>query len=245
MLPTWKRYSRAYRQLTLHEMPKVDFQTEPGLFSQRLSATDYSGKPCLFLDRDGVLVEETHYLHRIEDVEFISGSAAGIARANSAGVAVVMVTNQAGIGRGYFGWQEFERVQAHIVGACDSMAAHYDMILACAYHGEGIPPYDREAHPWRKPAPGMLLEAARILGVDLKRSHVVGDTLADLAAGAQAGLPGGTLVLTGHGEREWSGGGEAAFARLESSGFKPRRAENAGQAIEDWLAGLNQGAGDE
>lgn len=226
-------------------MPQVDFGTEPGLFSQRLTATNCLGKPCLFLDRDGVLVEETHYLHRVEDVAMINGTAVGIAQANAAGVAVVMVTNQAGIGRGYYDWQQFERVQAHIGDACRSVGAHYDMILACAYHGEGIAPYDREAHPWRKPEPGMLLEAARVLGVDLQRSHVVGDTLADLTAGARAGLPGGTLVLTGHGEREWSAGGEAVFARLESCGFKPRRAPNARQAIEDWLVSLNPRAGDE
>jgi D-glycero-D-manno-heptose 1,7-bisphosphate phosphatase len=226
-------------------MPGLDFQREPGLFSQRLSATDYTGKPCLFLDRDGVLVEESHYLHRIEDVALISGAAEGIAKANAVGVAVVMVTNQAGIGRGYYGWQEFERVQTYIAALCDTLGARCDMILACAYHGEGIGPYLREAHSWRKPAPGMLLEAARVLGVDLQRSHIVGDTLADLTAGARAGIPGGTLVLTGHGEREWSGGGKAAFARLESSGFKPGRAQNSGQAIENWLAGLNPGGGDE
>jgi D-glycero-D-manno-heptose 1,7-bisphosphate phosphatase len=224
-------------------MPEMHSRTEPGLFSERLSATDYAGKPCLFLDRDGVLVEETNYLHRVEDVNLIDGTAASIARANAAGVAVVMVTNQAGIGRGYYDWQQFERVQAHIFDACDAVGARYDMILACAYHHEGLAPYDRAAHPWRKPGPGMLLEAARVLGVDLKRSHIVGDTLADLEAGAGAGLLGGTLVLTGHGEREWSDGGARAFARLESRGFKPCRARNAAEAITGWLASLNSGAG--
>lgn len=236
---------KAHRQLTLREVPEIDFGTEPGLFSRRLSATDFSRRPCLFLDRDGVLVEETHYLHRIEDLAMIDGTATGIAEANAARVAVVLVTNQAGIGRGYYDWNQFERIQAHIADACRSVGAHYDMVLACAYHGEGIAPYDREGHPWRKPEPGMLLEAARVLGVDLKRSHIVGDTIADLTAGARAGLPGGTLVLTGHGARELSTDGDAAFARLESSGFKPRQAKNAGQAIEDWLVSLNLAAGDE
>lgn len=226
-------------------MPQVEFGTEAGLFSQRLTATDFLGKPCLFLDRDGVLVEETHYLHRVEDVAMISDTAVGIAQANAAGVAVVMITNQAGIGRGYYDWQQFKRVQAHIANACDSVGAHCDMVLACAYHGEGIAPYDREAHPWRKPGPGMLLEAARVLRVDLQRSHVVGDTLADLTAGARAGLPGGTLVLTGHGNGEWSTAGEAVFARLERSGFKPRRARNGREAIEDWLVSLNPAEGGE
>lgn len=216
---------------------------EAGLFNRRLSATDYTGRPCLFLDRDGVLVEETHYLHRTDDVVLIRGVAGAIAKANAMGVAVVMVTNQAGIGRGYYSWKEFELVQKHILDAYGSLGARCDMILACAYHREGIAPYKREAHSWRKPAPGMLFEAARVLGIDLSSSHIVGDTLADLAAGALAGLPGGTLVLTGHGQREWSEGGEGAFARYGGGGsFTPCRASNAGEAIENWLAGLTLNA---
>lgn len=215
-------------------------QREPGVLSHRLSASDFTGKPCLFLDRDGVVVEETHYLHRTEDVVLIDAVAKAIAKANALGVAVVMATNQAGIGRGYYGWREFERVQQHILDACGALGARCDMVLACAYHREGIAPYNREAHSWRKPAPGMLLEAARVLGVDLSQSHIVGDTIADLAAGAQAGLPGGTLVLTGHGEHEWRQGGEAAFTLYEKSGsFAPRLASNGAEAIENWLGSLS------
>jgi D-glycero-D-manno-heptose 1,7-bisphosphate phosphatase len=211
----------------------------PGIFSKRLSTTNYAEKPCLFLDRDGVVVEETHYLHRTEDVTLINGVGEAMAKANAMGVAVVMVTNQAGIGRGYYTWQDFEVVQRHILGACGSLGGRCDMILACAYHCEALAPYNREAHPWRKPAPGMLFEAARVLDVDLSRSHIVGDTLADLEAGAQAGLPGGTLVLTGHGGVEWRDRGEAAFARYKKSGsFKARLARNGAEAIRDWLADL-------
>ena len=211
---------------------------QEGLFSQRLSDTDYTGKPCLFLDRDGVLVEETHYLHRPEDVVLINGVAQAIAKANTMGVAVAMVTNQAGIGRGYYTWEHFHRVQEEILNACALARGRCDMILACAYHREGTAPYRHEAHSWRKPAPGMLLEAARVLGIDLSRSHIVGDTLADLAAGARAGLPSGTLVLTGHGEREWGDGGERTFASYQGSGFFPHRARNAAEAIEKWLTGF-------
>jgi D-glycero-D-manno-heptose 1,7-bisphosphate phosphatase len=216
---------------------------QPGLFSCRLSTTDYHGKPCLFLDRDGVLVEETHYLHRTEDVVLVSGVAEAIANANLLGVPVVMVTNQAGIGRGYYGWHDFERVQQHIIAACGSLGARWDMMLACAYHGEGIAPYRQEGHAWRKPEPGMLLEAARVLGVDLSCSHIVGDTFADLVAGARAGLPNGTLVLTGHGEREWREGGEAALAQYEKSGsFVAHIARDGAEAIQNWLAGFTRDA---
>lgn len=211
---------------------------EPGLYSQRLSSLDYNGKPCLFLDRDGVLVEETHYLHRSEDVVLIGNAAEAVAAANAAGVAVVMVTNQAGVGRGYYSWYEFERVQQRVLDLYEAVEAHCDLVLACAYHADGIPPYQEESHSWRKPNPGMLLEAARLLGVDLSLSHIVGDTLADLTAGVRAGLAGGTLVLTGHGRREWSQDGEAAFALYRHSSFKPRVAADANEAIRDWLAEL-------
>lgn len=212
---------------------------DPGIFSQRLSDADFTGKPCLFLDRDGVLIEETHYLHRTDDVALIGGVAEAIRKANGASVAVVMVTNQAGIGRGYYGWQEFDLVQQHVLGACSSLGAHCDMILACAYHRDGVSPFNVDGHSWRKPEPGMLLEAARVLGIDLSRSYIVGDTLADLMAGAKAGLSGGALVLTGHGEREWKENGLAAFALHAGSGsFCPRLAPNGAEAIEHWLAEL-------
>src|ERR1700740_2233256 len=75
------------------------------------------GRPALFLDRDGVIVEDTHYLCRVEDIAMISGAAMGIAAANQRGVGVVMVTNQAGIGRGYYGWPAFNTVQDAIHSA--------------------------------------------------------------------------------------------------------------------------------
>lgn len=217
---------------------------EPGLFAQRITNTDFRGKPCLFLDRDGVSVEETNYLHRTEDVVLISGVAEGIARANKMGIAVVMVTNQAGIGRGYYNWQQFVLVQNYILDQSRQSGAHYDMVLACAYHAEGIAPYGQDGHHWRKPGPGMLQEAARILGVDLSRSHIVGDTLTDLAAGARAGLSSGALVATGHGEREWRKGGAEAFAQYRKDGiFCISRVANAGEAIDAWLDRISLAAG--
>lgn len=215
---------------------------EPGLFAQRLTNIEAEGKPCLFLDRDGVLVEETNYLHRTEDVTMIAGVADAIAQVNRLGIPVVMVTNQAGIGRGYYDWAQFVEVQTFIFEECAKRGAHYDMVLACAYHAEGIPPFDQASHHWRKPGCGMLQEAANSLGVDLSCSHIIGDTLADLGAGAQAGLSGGTLVATGHGEREWRSGGEAAFDQYRSTGsFKVGRAANAADAIDLWLDRISPG----
>lgn len=221
-------------------MKQDNVQSEPGLFSTRLTRNDVAGRPCLFLDRDGVVVEETNYLHRLEDVAIIRGVPQAIAKVNALGIPVVMVTNQAGIGRGYYDWGEFRTVQQHIIEGCKSSGAHWDMLLACAYHEDGVPPYDRAGHPWRKPAPGMLLEAASELRVDLRRSYIVGDTLADLAAGAEAGLAGGALVLTGHGEREWASGGEEALSAYRTGGsFAATVARDAVEAIEQWIAGLS------
>jgi len=156
-------------------------------------------RPALFLDRDGVIVEEVLYLHRVEDVAFIPGAGETIAAANRRGVAVVVVTNQAGIGRGYYGWREFEEVHQAILAGLGRCGARLDAALACPYHPLGVPPYLHDCHPARKPQPGMLLQAADLLGIDLARSWIVGDKASDLLAGRSAGLRGGLLVLTGHG----------------------------------------------
>lgn len=209
----------------------------PGLFACHYAERQFPHHPCLFLDRDGVIVEEVNYLHRPEDIRFISGVLAAIARVNQSGIPVVMVTNQAGIGRGYFGWDEFHALQACILREAEAEGAHFDMVLACAYHGDGRGDYAVANHPWRKPNPGMILEAASALAIDPTRSFIIGDCLTDLAAGAAAGLSGGALVETGHGLRDWARDGEGQFARWHRDGrFRPLRAADASVAIADWLA---------
>jgi D-glycero-D-manno-heptose 1,7-bisphosphate phosphatase len=148
------------------------------------------GRPALFLDRDGVVVEEVGYLHRVEDVAVIPGAAQFIAEANRRGIPVVVASNQAGIARGYFGWREFHQVQAELYGRLEHAGARVDLTLACPHHPE---------HPDRKPRPGMFRKAAEMAGLDLGRSWVIGDKTSDLEAGRAAGIPAGILVLTGHG----------------------------------------------
>ncbi len=204
---------------------------EPGIFVSVGSQSSLVNRPCLFLDRDGVVVEETNYLHRVEDVRLIPGVAEAVARVNAAGVAVAMITNQAGIGRGYYSWAEFEAVQKHILARYADFGAHFDIVLACAYHEAGQGAYAVANHHWRKPNPGMLLEAAQRLKIDLGRSFVVGDTLSDLFAGEAAGLKGGALVLTGHGRREWDAHGPNQFARWEDRQFAVSLQLDAAAAI--------------
>jgi D-glycero-D-manno-heptose 1,7-bisphosphate phosphatase len=164
-----------------------------------------ASRPALFLDRDGVLVEEVNYLSRVEDVVMIPRASETIATANRHGVPVVIVTNQAGIAHGYYGWPEFEQVQEFIMKRLAEGGASIDAIYACAYHPSGIRPYAHPDHPARKPRPGMLLAAARELAIDLTRSWIVGDKVSDLEAGRTAGLTGGVHVLTGHGRNHRHG----------------------------------------
>lgn len=158
-------------------------------------------RPVLFLDRDGVVVEEVNYLHRIADVKFIDGVVETVIAARLSGWRVAMVTNQAGIGRGFYGWDEFALVNQFILDWLDSRCASIDAVLACPHHPEGTGVYGHPDHPMRKPNPGMLLSAAEMLNGDLANSLIVGDTVADIQAGKRAGLLHGFHVLTGHGLR--------------------------------------------
>ena len=159
-------------------------------------------RPALFLDRDGVIVEEVGHLHRPADVRMISGAAEVIAAANRSNVPVVVVSNQSGVGRGLFGWPEFAAVQQRIVEELAERRAFIDAILACPCHAEARPPYRHPDHPARKPNPGMIYAAARLLPILLRASWMIGDRASDLTAGRTAGLAGGLLVLSGLGQRE-------------------------------------------
>ena len=151
-------------------------------------------RPRLFLDRDGVIVEHVEYLHRVEDVRLLDGAAAAIEAANAAGWFVVVVANQSGIGRGLYDWPAFMAVQQALLDRLAAAGAQIDLVLACPFHPEANPPYRHRDHPWRKPRPGMLLEAARHLPIDLARSWIVGDRAIDIAAGRAAGLVGGIHI---------------------------------------------------
>jgi D-glycero-D-manno-heptose 1,7-bisphosphate phosphatase len=169
---------------------------DPGLY-RRAQPWTGSPRPAVFLDRDGVIVEEVGYLHKVEDIALIPSAPAAVAKLNAAGVPVVVVTNQAGIGRGYYTWADFERVQAEIETRL--LPGVVDGVWACGYHIDGEVAELRKDHPWRKPNPGMLLDAAEVLGIDLSRSWLVGDKVIDIECAIAAGLQGAILVRTGYG----------------------------------------------
>ena len=175
------------------------FHEDLGMWVRVNGGAHASPRAALFLDRDGVVVEDTGYLFRAEEVALIPGAAEVIALANRLGIPVIEVTNQAGIARGYYGWDEFVEVEDAMAAALKSGGAAIDAAFACPFHREGIAPWVHPAHPARKPRPGMLLAAQRWLNLDLGSSWMVGDKQSDLESARNAGLRGGLHVLTGHG----------------------------------------------
>jgi len=158
-----------------------------------------SGKPAVFLDRDGTLIEDVHYLSRLEDIRPMPGAAECLGRLRAAGFAVVLITNQSGVARGYFS-EEFVK-QAH-ERLEDILGFRFDGIYYCP-HGPD------EGCGCRKPATGMAESAVRELNIDLAASFVIGDKPADIELALAAGMR-GVLVLTGYG-RESEGSVRAAY----------------------------------
>ncbi len=153
----------------------------------------------VFLDRDGTINVEKDYLHKIEDFEFIPGAPEAIKRLKDAGFLVIVVSNQSGIGRGYFDEHAVDKlhryVQSELVGYNTSIDAFY----FCPHHPEkGVGNYKINCD-CRKGEPGMLLQAAKEYDIDLQKSFMIGDKLADIEAGQRAGCQ-VLLVLTGYGK---------------------------------------------
>jgi D-glycero-D-manno-heptose 1,7-bisphosphate phosphatase len=143
----------------------------------------------LFLDRDGVINVDHGYVHQVDRFEFVPGIF-DLVRfwATELEQPVVVATNQSGIGRGYFD----ERTYADLTRwMCERFAAEHAPIARvyhCPYHPQhGIGEYRRD-HPWRKPNPGMFLQAASDLDLDLAQSALVGDRMSDIAAAVAAGI---------------------------------------------------------
>lgn len=144
-------------------------------------------RPAVFLDRDGTVIEDVAYPSDPERVRLLPGAAEGIARLNRAGVPVVLVTNQSGIGRGYFTEDRFRAVQRRMLRLLAERGARIDAAYHCPHAPDRVPPCD-----CRKPLPGLFLRAARENGLDPARSWYVGDRARDLAPAAELG---GTPVM--------------------------------------------------
>jgi D-glycero-D-manno-heptose 1,7-bisphosphate phosphatase len=155
-------------------------------------------RPAAFIDRDGTLIEERHYLAALDDVVLFPGSVEALRLLRDAGLALVVVSNQSGVARGFFDEAFVRRVHAHLDARLGAHGIRVDGYYYCPHHPEGaVEPY-RRACDCRKPAPGLVQAAARDLGLDLPRSYVVGDKWTDVELAAQVGAA-GLLVRSGHG----------------------------------------------
>lgn len=172
------------------------FVGDDGVWRQVLRRRDSGQARALFLDRDGTIVEEVGHLCRPHDVRLVPGAAKLIAAANRANVPVIIVSNQSGIGRGLFTWGDFFAVQKRMLELLALEGARIDAVFACPHHPEAAEPWRHASHTARKPNPLMLQDAARLLSISLGGSWIVGDRASDLAAGRNAGLRGGLLLLS-------------------------------------------------
>jgi D-glycero-D-manno-heptose 1,7-bisphosphate phosphatase len=149
----------------------------------------------LFLDRDGVINVDKHHVWRIEDFEFLPGIFDLCGKAQALGLLTIVITNQAGIGRGYYTEQDFDTLTQWMQGEFRARGIDIARVYHCPYHPtEGLGEYRRES-PDRKPNPGMILKAARDFDLDLPRSVLVGDKDSDIAAGRAAGVASNIKLL--------------------------------------------------
>jgi len=153
-------------------------------------------KPAAFLDRDGTIIELVHHLTFPSQVSLIDGAAEGVRMLQAAGYACVVVTNQSVLGRGMIDQAGLDQVHQEMNRQLAAMGVHLNGIYACPVRPRRATPLEIE-HPDRKPGPGMLLQAAHDLTLDLRRSWMIGDSLSDMLAGRLAGCLGTVLVRSG------------------------------------------------
>jgi D-glycero-D-manno-heptose 1,7-bisphosphate phosphatase len=150
-----------------------------------------TGRPSIvFLDRDGTIIRDVHYLSRPDDVELLPGAADAISRLNKAEVPVAVVTNQSGIGRGYYDVEDYERVHVRMLDQLAEAGARIDASYYCPHAPDLVPPCD-----CRKPRPALFERALREFGSDPTRAYYIGDQLRDITPALTLGGT-GFLILS-------------------------------------------------
>lgn len=150
----------------------------------------------LFLDRDGVINEDFDYVHRIEDFKFKNGIFEFCQLANSKGYLIFIITNQAGIARGYYSERDFLILSKWMLSEFKKNQCTITKVFFCPYHPDyGIGKFRRNSF-FRKPGPGMILKAAKRFSVDLSESILIGDQLTDIEAGMNAGIKRNILIVS-------------------------------------------------
>lgn len=147
-------------------------------------------KKTIFLDRDGVINQDRGYVCRWQDFEFLEGAINGIKRLGEAEYLLIIVTNQSGIGRGYYSEEDFLKLTRHMLDHLSAYGVHIDAVYHC--------PHAPESNcVCRKPAPGLIWRAQENHAIDLMNSVIVGDKMTDLEAGRRAGVGYGILITEG------------------------------------------------
>lgn len=168
----------------------IDIGVPADLERARASLTQDLQKPAAFLDRDGTLNHDHGYTHRVEDFLWIDGAKAAIKKLNDAGYLVFVVTNQAGIARGYYDATAVEALHAWMQSDLQYSGAHIDDFRYCPHHPDGSVPELSTNCNCRKPASGMLKSLIKRWDPDVRRSFMLGDSEKDAQAGAAAGIVG-------------------------------------------------------
>lgn len=189
---------------------------------------DGHARPCVFLDRDGTLTREAGYINHPDRLELLPGAAEALRRLNTAGVLAVLVTNQAGLARGYFTEEVLKATFDRLEALLAEHGAHLDAVYHAPYHPASTDPRWREdPDEMRKPGIGMIRLAQRELPIDMSRAYVIGDRIKDVEFAHNAGLP-GLFVKTGYGL------GEFTYQRAHWSTEPEGIFEDAVAAI-DWV----------
>lgn len=157
-------------------------------------------RPAVFLDRDGVINYEVDLLHRVEQMQLIPGAAEAIRRINQMGYLAIVVTNQPVIARNLCSLEELEQIHMQMETLLGHEHAYVNAIYYCPHHPDAGYPEERKEYKitcnCRKPAPGMLLQAAKDWNIDLENSYMIGDSLRDIEAGNNAGVKQSILIPT-------------------------------------------------
>ncbi len=207
-------------------------ESDPTNLSEREAGLDPVSRRAAFLDRDGVINIDHAYVYRREDFEFVPGVLAAARTLHEAGYALVVVTNQSGIGRGMYSEADFDRLTDWMRGEFAAAGAPIAGVYFCPHHPRDAQEPYRLDCDCRKPAPGMLLAAARDLKLDLASSVLFGDKESDLQAAAAAGVQERVLLGTNGQSRP------TAAAELASACFSSL----ADAVASPWFAAVSRSA---
>lgn len=148
-------------------------------------------RPAAFLDRDGVINIDYGHVGDVTKLQYVPGALASIAHLNQLGFFVFVVTNQAGIAKGKYTLNDYEKVMAKIFSDLRLLSGYIDDVRYCPYHEDAIvEKYRHKNHPWRKPNAGMIRDLIKCWDVDISGSFLVGDKQTDILAAQSAGIPG-------------------------------------------------------